>query len=99
MLDLILRGCNLPDGRSGIDIGIAGGKIAAVEPKIAGEARREIDATGRLVTPPFIDSHFHMDSTLSLGMPRLNLSCRKSPSRFSRNVRRARPSGESPSFS
>ena len=74
MLDLILRGCNLPDGRSGIDIGVAGGKIAAVEPRIDGEARREIDAKGRLVTPPFIDSHFHMDSTLSLGMPRLNRS-------------------------
>jgi len=74
MLDLILRGCNLPDGRSGIDIGVAGGKIAAVEPRIAGEAGREIDAKGRLVTPPFVDSHFHMDSTLSLGMPRLNQS-------------------------
>ncbi len=74
MLDLILRGCNLPDGRSGIDIGVAGGKIAAVEKRIDGKAGREIDAKGRLVTPPFVDSHFHMDSTLSLGMPRLNQS-------------------------
>jgi cytosine deaminase len=32
------------------------------------------DATGRLVCPPFIDSHVHLDSTLSLGMPRLNES-------------------------
>jgi cytosine/creatinine deaminase len=74
MFDLILRGANLPDGRTGLDIGIAQGKITAVEPKIAGEAGREIDATGRLVTPPFVDSHFHMDSTLSLGNPRLNES-------------------------
>ena len=35
---------------------------------------REIDARGRLVTPPFVDAHFHMDSTLSLGRPRLNES-------------------------
>jgi cytosine deaminase len=74
MFDLILRGANLPDGRTGLDIGIAKGKIAAVEHKLAGEAGREIDATGRLVTPPFVDSHFHMDSTLSLGNPRLNES-------------------------
>lgn len=74
MLDLILRGANLPDGRSGIDIGVAGGRIAAVEPALAAEAPAEIDARGRLVTPPFVDIHFHMDATLSLGMPRLNRS-------------------------
>lgn len=74
MFDLILRGANLPDGRTGLDIGIAQGKIAAVEPKLGGAAGREIDATGRLVTPPFVDSHFHMDSTLSLGNPRFNES-------------------------
>jgi cytosine deaminase len=74
MFDLILRGANLADGRTGIDIGISKGKIAALEPKLAGEAGREIDAAGRLVTPPFVDSHFHMDSTLSLGNPRFNES-------------------------
>ena len=33
-----------------------------------------IDAKGYLVSPPFIDAHFHMDATLSLGMPRVNAS-------------------------
>ncbi len=74
MLDLIIRNANLPDGRSGIDIGITGPAIAAVEPNLQAEAASTIDATGRLVTPPFIDSHVHLDSTLSLGMPRLNQS-------------------------
>jgi cytosine deaminase len=74
MLDLIIRGANLPDGRQGIDIGIQGGRIAAVEPALKASAGREIDARGRLVTPPFVDAHFHMDSTLSLGLPRLNQS-------------------------
>jgi cytosine deaminase len=37
-------------------------------------AGQEIDAKGRLVTPPFVDAHFHMDATLSLGLPRLNQS-------------------------
>jgi cytosine deaminase len=73
-MDLIIRNANLPDGRTGIDIGIAGGRIAAVEPKLAANGAREIDATRRLVSPPFVDAHFHMDSTLSLGLPRLNRS-------------------------
>ncbi|PZX34584.1 cytosine deaminase [Cupriavidus phytorum] len=74
MLDLILRHCNLPDGRTGIDIGIAEGRIAAVEPALAARAGEEIDAAGQLVTPPFVDAHFHMDSTLSYGLPRVNQS-------------------------
>jgi len=74
MFDLIIRNANLPDGRKGIDIAIDKGRIAAVEPAIAAEAGQEIDATGRLATPPFIDPHFHMDATLSLGLPRMNVS-------------------------
>ena len=73
-MDLILRGANLPDGRTGLDIGIEKGRIAAVEPALQATGRREIDATGRLVTPPFVDPHFHMDATLSLGFPRANKS-------------------------
>ena len=74
MFDLIIRNANLPDGRTGIDIAVRGGTIAAVGPGITGEAGEVINATGRLVTPPFVDPHFHMDATLSLGLPRMNLS-------------------------
>jgi len=74
MLDLIVRGANLPDGRTGIDIAVQDGRIAEIAPAIKAKAAREIDATGRLVTPPFVDAHFHMDSTLSLGQPRMNES-------------------------
>jgi cytosine deaminase len=74
MFDLIVRDARLPDGRSGIDIACGGGKIAAIEPGIAAEAGRVVDAARRLVSPPFVDCHFHMDATLSLGLPRLNLS-------------------------
>ncbi len=74
MLDTIIRGANLVDGREGMDIGIVGEKIVAVEPGLEAEAGEEIDARGRLVCPPFIDSHVHLDSTLSLGMPRMNVS-------------------------
>ncbi|ASY66637.1 Cytosine deaminase (plasmid) [Sinorhizobium sojae CCBAU 05684] len=74
MFDLIIRNANLPDGRSRVDIGILGDKIAEVAAAIEATAPEEIDATGRLVSPPFVDPHFHMDATLSLGLPRLNRS-------------------------
>ncbi len=74
MLDLILRNANLPDGRTGQDIAIEGGKIAEISPHIPAAAIAEIDAAGYLVTPPFVDPHFHMDATLSLGLPRMNRS-------------------------
>ncbi len=73
-LDLVVRNATLPDGRRGVDIACSGGKITAIEAGISGEAARTIDAGGRLVSPPFIDCHFHMDATLSLGLPRLNQS-------------------------
>ena len=74
MLDLIVRNATLPDGASGLDIAVDNGVITEVAPAIAAEAAQVIDAQGFLVTPPFVDSHFHMDATLSLGLPRLNQS-------------------------
>ena len=74
MLDLLVREANLPDGRSGIDIAVKDGRIVELKPRIETDAKEVIDAGGRLVTPPFIDAHFHMDSTLSLGQPRMNES-------------------------
>jgi cytosine deaminase len=74
MFDLIIRNANLPDGRRGIDIGVEGSRIIEVAARIEAGAIEEIDATERLVSPPFVDPHFHMDATLSLGLPRINSS-------------------------
>jgi len=74
MLDLLVRNATLPDGRTGIDIACEKGRIAEVRPAIGAQANKTIDANGYLVSPPFIDAHFHMDATLSLGLPRLNQS-------------------------
>ncbi|MDJ0946153.1 MAG: amidohydrolase family protein [Kiloniellales bacterium] len=74
MLDLILRDARLPDGGEAVDIAVKDGRIAEVGPQIGGQAAEEIDAGGHLVTAPFVDSHFHMDATLTYGMPRVNES-------------------------
>jgi len=72
--DLIVKGGTLPDGTRA-DIGIKGDRIAAIEvlPDNV-QAGEVIDATGDLVSPPFVDPHFHMDATLSYGLPRINAS-------------------------
>ena len=72
--DLVIQNARLPDGRSELDIACKDGTIAAVESNITAEAAVVIDAGGLLVSPPFVDSHFHMDATLSLGLPRMNES-------------------------
>jgi cytosine deaminase len=73
-MDLILRRANLPDGRKGIDIGIQGDRIVALENNLQATAPQEIDVSNRLVSPPFVDAHFHMDATLTYGIPRINQS-------------------------
>jgi cytosine deaminase len=72
MFDLLVKGGTLPDGTVA-DIGIRGDRIVAVG-QLDGDAGRVIDATGDLVAPPFVDPHFHMDATLSYGLPRVNAS-------------------------
>ncbi len=72
MFDLIVKGGTLPDGTT-TDIGIKDGIIAAMEP-LEAQAGEIIDATGDLVSPPLVDPHFHMDATMSYGIPRINAS-------------------------
>src|SRR5262245_16131960 len=72
--DLIIRNATLPDGRTSVSILNRNGRIAEIGSVPAIEGAREIDARGYLVSPPFVDAHFHMDATLSLGQPRMNES-------------------------
>jgi len=74
MLDLLVRNAALPDGRTGMSIAVQGGRIAEVTAGLDAPAAETLDAGGLLVTPHFIDPHFHMDATLSYGLPRVNQS-------------------------
>ncbi len=78
MLQLKIVNARLPVasglGSAPLSLAVRNGRIAEIAPAIEAEAERTLDAAGRLLSPPFCDPHFHMDATLSLGLPRLNLS-------------------------
>jgi len=68
MYDIIIKNGTVIDGTAApryyADIAIKDGKIAKIAPKIDAEAKREIDASGLIVSPGFIDAHTHSDSAL-----------------------------------
>ena len=77
MLDLLIHNATLPDGRTGMGVAVQDGKITAVEAGLTPAttpAHDVLDADGLLLSPPFVDAHFHMDATLSYGLPRVNQS-------------------------
>jgi len=74
MLDLLVRNATLPDGRTRMSIAIQDGRIIEVTEGLAAPAHETLDAHGLLVSPPFVDAHFHLDSALTYGQPRVNES-------------------------
>jgi cytosine/creatinine deaminase len=72
---MLIRNATLPDGRTGIDVLVEADRIKAVGPNLPSpEGVPVIEAGGLLLSPPFVDAHFHMDATLSYGLPRVNQS-------------------------
>src|SRR5690349_15771021 len=79
MADLILRNGRLAGGDSLSDIVIEGGRISAIGPASepdtgAAPATETVDLGGRLVTPPLVEPHIHLDAVLTVGQPRPNVS-------------------------
>ena len=72
---MLVRDASLVDGRRHQDVLVQGGRIAAIGTRLAApDGARVIEAGGMLLSPPFVDAHFHMDATLSHGLPRVNAS-------------------------
>ena len=74
MLDLLIQNASLPDGRQNMSVAVQRGKIVEVLAGLQAPAVETLDAQGMLLSPPFVDAHFHMDATLSYGLPRVNQS-------------------------
>ena len=74
MLDLLIHNATLPDGRTNMSVAVQAGRIMQVTQGLQATAHEVVDAQGLLLSPPFVDAHFHMDSTLSYGQPRVNAS-------------------------
>jgi cytosine deaminase len=64
-VDLIVRNARLRRGAGVVDIGITGGRIERLEPRLALRAAHEIDAAGQLTTPAFVEPHIHLDKALT----------------------------------
>lgn len=72
---MLIRNATLPDGRAGVDLLVRDGRFATIGANLqAPEGARVLDADGWLLSPPFVDAHFHLDATLSYGLPRVNRS-------------------------
>jgi len=73
-MDLIIRQARIAEVESLVDIAITDGKFVEISPRIAQKSQQEINAEGKLVAPPFVESHVHLDDGLSAGYPRFNES-------------------------
>lgn len=83
--DILLRHCRLAPPPSAdcsthsfsansVDIAIEGNTIVAIAPTLDVSALLELDIHHQLVSPPFVESHIHLDSALTVGEPRRNQS-------------------------
>jgi N-acyl-D-amino-acid deacylase len=67
MHDIVIRNGEVVDGTGApplrADVAIDGDRITEVG-AVPGRGKREIDATGRIVTPGFVDIHTHLDAQL-----------------------------------
>jgi cytosine deaminase len=79
-VDLLIRDARVHPTRGGrpepVDVAVEGDRIAAIRPRgtLAAEGALEIQAAGRLLSPPLVDPHVHLDAVLTVGEPRHNES-------------------------
>jgi len=72
MIDLLLRNARVAGQDTLTDLGVADGRIVAVAD--GADAAETVDLAGRLVTPPLVEPHIHLDAVLTVGEPRPNES-------------------------
>jgi cytosine deaminase len=73
-VDLLVRNARLADRDGLVDLAVEAGRFTRIGPELGLDAARTIDAEGRLASPPLVDCHLHLDSSLTAGRPRYNAS-------------------------
>jgi cytosine/creatinine deaminase len=63
-MELIIRHASIKGSKEVVDIGIDGGKIAAIVPHLDSRAAQEFEAAGKIVAPSFVEPHIHLDKAL-----------------------------------
>jgi cytosine deaminase len=72
-VNLLVRNARLLDG-SVVDLRAEDGRWTRIGADVAADAFEVLDVEGRLVTPPLVDCHLHLDASLTAGRPRWNES-------------------------
>jgi cytosine deaminase len=72
--DLVVRGASVAGHAGPVDLAVESGRFVRIGRDLEVDADRTIDADGRLVTPPLVDCHLHLDASLTAGRPRWNAS-------------------------
>lgn len=73
-MDLIVRHARIRGESGPRDLAVEAGRIVAMAPALPARAPQEIDAAGRLATPPLVNPHVHLDKALLGGVMRPNVS-------------------------
>lgn len=72
---MLIKNVHVDNQQQAVDVRIVNGKFKEIAPKLqAGELEQVIDGQGNLLLPPFVDSHVHLDATLTAGQPEWNES-------------------------
>jgi len=72
MTDLILRNARVAGSAAPADLHVSSGRLVDRVPDPG--AAEVLDLGGRLVTPPLVEPHIHLDAVLTVGQPRPNVS-------------------------
>ena len=72
---MLIKNVSIENAAQASDIRVTDGKFEEIGPDLAPRAGEEVlDCTGKLVLPPFIESHVHLDTCLTAGEPVWNQS-------------------------
>ena len=73
---MLFQKLHLGNAQNTVDIRVTDGKFDAIAPHLEPLRGEEVvaDCAGKMALPPFVESHVHLDTCLTAGRPRWNLS-------------------------